>query len=489
MKLRSVVSAVAAALCAASWLTAGARAQSLPPPAPPAYVVAQRLAGQAQAATAYAGALAQSGRGADASFQRGIAHSRALQAVRKYQAVVSSATYRKTGWAAEALFQQAHLQEDFLDNKNAAVQAYQTIHNTLAGVPFPDQKYLDGNMTRIEREIDYQSQHVQPGMFGWLAPILYRVIDFMVKLCGGPKFSYSYALAILLISVLVKLALTPLSNKQYASMKEMQKLQPVVKEIQNKYKNDKEAQGRKVMEVYKVHGVNPAAGCLPMLVQLPILYMLYYMIRLYQYQFQNGQFLWIGSPLSHVYPSFLGINLGQPDIPILLLYALSMYVQQKMMVSPDPQQAEQQKMMAYLTPFMTTYFFLQYHLPSAFVLYYLVFNILSTVQQRHYMQQRAVDAGDGDGGSKVKGGDLPLLPNGGGSAKPRPNGANGSNNGGSRRIGPGRDVPIAEAKEEGATAGKNGDKFSRPSQNGNGAAPSARGVIAPAKIHPKKKRR
>ena len=71
-------------------------------------------------------------------------------------------------------------------------------------------------------------------------------MDFLVNICGGPRFSYSYALAILLISVLVKLALTPLSNKQYASMKEMQKLQPYIKEIQAKYKNDKEAQGRKM---------------------------------------------------------------------------------------------------------------------------------------------------------------------------------------------------------------------------------------------------
>ncbi len=476
--------AIIAVLCAASWLPA-ARAQDFSPPAPPADAVAQRLAGQAQAATAYAAALAQTGRGGDAAYQRSVAHNRAYQAVNKYKEVVSSATYRKTGYAAEALFQQGQLQENFLDNKNAAVQAYQQIHNTLADVPFPDKARLPAETLRVEHEIDYQSQHVQPGPFGWLAPILYHVIDFMVRLCGGPKFSYSYPLAILLISVLVKLALTPLSNKQYASMKEMQKLQPVVKEIQNKYKNDKEAQGRKVMEVYKEHGVNPAAGCLPMLVQLPILYLLYYMIRLYQYQFTNGQFLWIGSPLSHAFPNFLGINLGQPDIPILLLYALSMYVQQKMMVSPDPQQAEQQRTMAVLTPFMTTYFFLQYHLPSAFVLYYLVFNILSTAQQRYYMKQRTGDT-DGGGGSKVLSADPPVSPNGGG-AKPRPIGV-APNGGGSRRAGPGRDVPLAEAKDGTVAAGKSGDRFARPSLNGNGATPS-RGAVAPAKIHPKKKRR
>lgn len=487
MKLRSVVSAALAVFGLMTWLGSGALAQDLTGPVPPAYAVGQRLNVQAHAADGYADVLSKAGRSADAAFQKEIARRRAYQAVKKYASVASSATYRKTSYAAEALFQEGQLQEKFLDNKNAAIQAYQSIDNTLATVPFPDRAKLAGERTRVEHEVDIASSHVGPGPFGWLAPILYHIIDFMVKLCGGPKFSYSYALAIFLISILVKLALTPLSNKQYASMKEMQKLQPAVKELQTKYKGDREALGRRTMELYKEHGVNPAAGCLPMVVQLPILYGLYYMIRLYQYQFQNGQFLWIGSPLSHHYPSFLGINLGQPDIPILLLYALSMFVQQKMMVSPDPQQAEQQKLMAYLTPFMTTYFFLQYHLPSAFVLYYLIFNILSTIQQRRYMNTRTADAdGGGDGGAKIKS-DIPLLPSGGGASKKQP-GGNGTVNGGSRLLTTkGRDVPLAEAKDSGAAAGRNGDKFSRPGSNG--ASPAARGLIAPAKVHPKKKRR
>lgn len=487
MKLRSVVSAAFAILAMVAWLGTGALAQELTGPMPPAYAVGQRLNAQAQAAQAYADVLSKEGRAADAAIQKEIAHRRAYQAVKKYASVAASATYRKTSYAAESLFQEGQLQEKFLDNKNAAIQAYQTIDNTLAEVPFPDRPKLDGERTRVEHEVDVASRHVGPGPIGWLAPVLYHIIDFMVKLCGGPKFSYSYALAIFLISIIVKLALTPLSNKQYASMKEMQNLAPAVKELQAKYKGDREAVGRRTMELYKEHGVNPAAGCLPMLVQLPILYGLYYMIRLYQYQFQNGQFLWIGSPLSHHYPSFLGINLGQPDIPILLLYALSMFVQQKMMVSPDPQQAEQQKMMAYLTPFMTTYFFLQYHLPSAFVLYYLVFNILSTIQQRHYMNARTAGADDGgDGGAKSKG-DVPLLSSGGGAAKKQPNG-NGSANGGSRVLTTnGRNVPLAEAKDSGVTTGRNGDKYTRAGSNG--ASPAARGLIAPAKIHPKKKRR
>jgi hypothetical protein len=202
------------------------------------------------------------------------------------------------------------------------------------------------------------------------------------------------------------------------------------------------------------------------------------MIRLYQYQFSHGTFLWIGSGLSHMFPNILAINLGQPDWPLLLLYAGSMYVTQKMTVTPsmDPQQAETQKMMTIMTPFMTTYFFYTYHLPSAFILYYLIFNILSTAQQKYYMRKRMGDAppagSDGDGGSKR----LPLAPNGtgGGSAKALPTNGNGTANGnGSRRLTSGQAVPVAEASESHA----------------NGAAPTARGVIAPKKVHPKKKRR
>ncbi len=154
-----------------------------------------------------------------------------------------------------------------------------------------------------------------------------------------------------------------------------------------------------------------------------------------------------------------------------------MYITQKMTITPtmDPQQAETQRMMTIMTPFMTTYFFLQYHLPSAFILYYLTFNILSTAQQKYYMRKRSGDAppdtGGGDGGSKT----LPILPNGtgGGQAKARP--ASGNGNGaanGSRRVGNGRTVPLAEAKSETV-----------------GAAPAAKGIIAPQKVHPKKKRR
>lgn len=439
----------------------------LDPNAPPAYGVAQRLQAEAQAARV--------------SGQSDTAQAKASQAVLKLQEVVKSRAYGHTNYAREALRQQANLEENFLQDKNAAMQSLQTLHNT-----FPDDQAVLPQITRVGNALDQWNQTITPRSvpFHILGAALYRVMDFLVALTG--RQTWSYWLAILMVSVLVKLALTPLSNKQYASMKEMQKLQPYIQELQAKHKNDKELLGRKMMELYKEHGINPAAGCITMLPTIPIMYLLYYMIRLYQYQFSHGTFLWIGSGLAHMYPSILAINLGQADWPLLLLYAGSMYVTQRMTITPamDEKQAETQKMMTIMTPFMTTYFFYQYHLPSAFVLYYLIFNILSTAQQKYYMRKRANElppASDGgDGGSNR----LPLLPSGSGDGQAKSLLTNGNGNGGgSRRVGNGRTVPLAEAKEE-VGAG------SRFSTNGsNGAAPTAKGVIAPKKIHPKKKRR
>jgi len=467
--MKNCLAASRVLLCAAFILLLGAAGNAQAPGDPhasPAYGVAQRLVSEARAARA--------------SGQSETAHNRDYQAVLQFQQVVRSRAYGHTVYAREALRQQAKIEEDFLQDKNAAIQSLQTLHNT-----FPDDQAVLPEIQRVGNELDQWNQTITPRStpFHILGATLYRIMDFLVALTG--RQSWSYFLAILMVSVLVKLALTPLSNKQYASMKAMQKLQPYMTELQAKHKNDKELLGRKMMELQKEHGVNMFGGCITMLPTIPIMYLLYYMIRLYQYQFSHGTFLWIGSGLSHMFPSILGINLGQPDWPLLLLYAGSMYVTQKMTITPavDPQQAEQQRMMTIMTPFMSTYFFYTYHLPSAFVLYYLIFNILSTAQQKYYMRKHAGDApsagSDGDGGSKR----LPLLPSGSGDGQAKSLSSNGNGNGtGSRRVGAGRTVPVAEASEGAATR----DNFSRPS---NGTAPTAKGVIAPKKIHPRKKRR
>ena len=447
-----------------------ARAQDAGAP-PPAFAVAQRLQQEAQDARTKG--------------DTDIAHRRALQATTKFQEVVSSHAYGAGPWGAEALFLKAQMQSDYLHDNNAAIQSLQTLHNNYRGVTFNDAPKAAANLTALENAVDQTNKTTPPGSY------LYAIINFFVNLFGGKNFSYSYALAILAISALVRLALTPLSNKQFASMREMQKIQPEVKEIQAKYKNDKEVQMRKTQELYKARGVNMFGGCGPMVVQLPIIIGLYRMIVLYQYQFVHGKFFWVGSPLSTMFPQVFAPNLGQQDIPLLVLYTASMYVTQKLTVTPsiDPAQAEQQKQMAVMMPLFSGFLFLQWHLPSAFLLYYLIFNILSTAQQKYYMSRRHADIhgepevdkdSDEDGGSGPR--RRPLLttdPSSGGQAKDIPT-TNGRANGtGGRRETPRRDVPLAQSQNRVAGNGA----------HANGAAPTAKGVIAPQKVHPKKKRR
>jgi len=216
----------------------------------------------------------------------------------------------------------------------------------------------------------------------------YKILDTLVRLTGRiPAFSYWFA--IILITVIVKILITPLTKAQFKAMKEMQKVAPLIKEIQAKHKGDQKTIGEKTMALYKEHHINPFASCLPLLVQMPILMLLYYTIRSYEFQFAKGTFLWIGSGLAHLtsFPvmfnpgSLVWVtakNLSEPDLILVVLYVISMYISTKLS-SVDPTQAEQQKMMAIVMPVMFAFIFAGF--PSAFLLYWLVFNILQTSQQ------------------------------------------------------------------------------------------------------------
>lgn len=218
--------------------------------------------------------------------------------------------------------------------------------------------------------------------------MLYRVMDALVAVTGRVPW-LSYWVAIVLLTVIVKILITPLTKAQFKSMREMQRLQPLIKQLQEKYKGDQREIGAKTMELYKEHGVNPLAGCLPILIQMPILILVYTAIRYYEFQFAKGTFLWIGwDQLVHNFsipimgrPVWItAANLAQPDLILLVLYTVSMVVSQRLS-AVDPTQAEQQKMMAIMMPLM--FFFLIGYLPSAFVLYWLIFNLLQTWQQYH----------------------------------------------------------------------------------------------------------
>jgi YidC/Oxa1 family membrane protein insertase len=188
----------------------------------------------------------------------------------------------------------------------------------------------------------------------------------------------NWGLVIIIFSILIKLAMHPLSKSQMKSMKKMQKLQPLMDELRTKYKDDPQKMNQSIMNLYKEYGVNPAGGCLPLLLQMPIMYALYSVFR-GAIELRQASFIgWI-TDLSipdviyrlPVQLPFIGIQ----DISgIAVLMGVTMFIQTKM-TTKDPRQ----KAMVWMMPIMMTFLFNGF--PAGLNLYYTVFNILSIGQQ------------------------------------------------------------------------------------------------------------
>lgn len=216
---------------------------------------------------------------------------------------------------------------------------------------------------------------------------LTALLNFFYRLTGN------YGLAIILLTVVVKLLLAPLSRRQFKAMEDMQKLQPHIKKLQEKFKKNPQEVQKRMMALYKEHGVNPLGGCLPLIFQMPILIALYSSLLRLKTQFLSTTFLWNSDGSGVHSATFLNLgflwvpSLLAPDTILLLAYALSMYVSQKLTVMPtlDPAQKQQQDMMAIMMPAMFTIMFKDF--PAAFLLYWFVFNVLSTAQQYIVMRK------------------------------------------------------------------------------------------------------
>lgn len=265
---------------------------------------------------------------------------------------------------ADSIAAKAELQPNFVnDVKGAeAVTHFQT--GATNGVTF---------RKAIEERLDKRNSHT----------LSYRIVDGLVRLTGRvPAFSYWFALV--LIAVIVKGLTMPLTLKTYKSQREMQRISPQLKALQERYKGKPELQ-EKTMAFYKEHGVNPFATCLPLLIQTPFMIWIYYAIRQYEFHFANGKFLWVGSSLAAKFPMYIGKNLGDFDYVLLVLYAASNYLTLKLTPATDPAMAQQQKTMSVVTTVMMFIFFVNYRFPSAFVFYWLVLNIISAWQQYIYI--------------------------------------------------------------------------------------------------------
>ncbi len=235
-------------------------------------------------------------------------------------------------------------------------------------------KVLTGMDNKLDKAINF-------GMFDILAKPCLWLMNFVYG------FIPNYGIAIIILTIITKLLLWPLGNKSYKSMGEMKKIQPLMAELREKYKDDKKKMNQELMGLYKVYKINPMGGCLPMVVQMPIFFALYRM-------------LYEAIELRHA-PFFMWINdLSAPDrlfsfdftipfmeapygIPVLtIIMGGTMFLQQKLTPTPgDPAQA---KMMMFM-PIIFTVIFINFS--SGLVLYWLINNILSIAQQ-HYIQKK-----------------------------------------------------------------------------------------------------
>lgn len=197
--------------------------------------------------------------------------------------------------------------------------------------------------------------------------LLYGIFEKILVAIYG--MTGSFGLSIILLTILIKIVLLPFTLKQDKSMKEMKKLQPKIDELKKRYEGDPQTLNQKTMELYKEHKVNPAGGCLPLLIQLPILWALFGVLR------KEG-----------VVPdeAFLWFSLVTPD-PFFVLPILNgavSFVQQKLMgTNSNPQM----KNMMYIFPIMMI--FISYKMPGGLQLYWLTSSVTGVIQQYFVMNR------------------------------------------------------------------------------------------------------
>jgi YidC/Oxa1 family membrane protein insertase len=189
----------------------------------------------------------------------------------------------------------------------------------------------------------------------------------------------NYAFSIIILTALVRLITWPLTNKQLSSAKAMQDLQPQIKKLQEKYKNDKEKLNQETMALWKNNKVNPASGCLPLIIQMPVLWAMFVVLRDPPAAVTNFMMFGVDMRISVNELRAAGTAFAASSIGYYILVVLSgatTYVQQKMMMTDKSQQA-----MMILMPLMLLWFSLQF--PAGLVLYWVVNNLLSI--GHHYL--------------------------------------------------------------------------------------------------------
>jgi len=208
----------------------------------------------------------------------------------------------------------------------------------------------------LDLTIDY-------GFLWWISQPIFALMKIIHALVGN------WGVAIILVTMVVKLFLFPLSNAQYRSFGKMRKIQPKMQALKERYGDDRQKMGQETMKMYKKEGVNPLGGCLPLVIQMPVFYALYWVL-LESVEIRQAPFmLWIQD-----------LSLKDPYFVLPLLMGLSMYLMQKMQPTAANMDPMQQKIMQFMPVVMTVLFLF---FPAGLVLYWVVNNTLSIIQQTY----------------------------------------------------------------------------------------------------------
>ncbi len=246
-----------------------------------------------------------------------------------------------------------------------------------------DVKLLDtytseNNIPKFDLAIDF-------GWYYFLTKPFFYILDFLYGFLGNMGW------AILLFAALLRLCMFPIANKSYTSMAKIKALQPKILDIRNKYADNQMLIQQATMELYKREKVNPASGCLPLFIQIPVFFSLYKVLNI-SIEIRHAPFIgWIKdlsapdpltlSQILHIYvPGFVDIGLW----PIFM--GFTMWMQQKL--NPAPVNKDQARMFALMPIFFT---FMLGHFASGLIIYWTLSNILSIIQQKAIMHKNGVD--------------------------------------------------------------------------------------------------
>lgn len=233
------------------------------------------------------------------------------------------------------------------------------------------------NYSEINQYGRHQWRIMDFGMFAPICKFLLWILNFI----HDNLWPHNYGLAIILLTVIIRILFWPITHKGTESMRRMQDIQPLMKEIQAKHKDDPQKQQKAMMALYKEHKVNPVGGCLPMLIQIPVFFALFVVLRSAT-ELRFAPFLWVAdlSEPENLFADVLPIGL---NILPLIMTAATVLQQKLTPTTADPKQA---KMMQYM-PIMMLFLF--YNFAAGLVLYWTTNNVLMILQQVLYKRRKA----------------------------------------------------------------------------------------------------